>query len=71
MVYHQEITRNTNGLAKDTQIDNKNVFKYPRSWKPAHETAVPLDDKGVEVAFEDKAAAENEIYFLCNIFFSC
>lgn len=62
------MTRNINEFVKDTQIDNKKVFKYLRSWKPAHETAGLPDDKGVKVAVEDKSTAQN-MRFIFRVFF--
>lgn len=60
---------NINEFVKDTQIDNKKVFKYLRTWKPAHETAGLPDDKGVKVAVEDKATAKNIRFIFCVFFF--
>lgn len=71
MAYHMYtgIIGNINEFVKDTQIDNKKVFKHLRSWKPTHETAGQPDDKGVKVAFEDKATAANTKFIFCIIFF--
>lgn len=54
-----------NELVKNTHIDNKKVFEYLRIWKLAHETSGPPDDKGVKVAFEDKARGENMKFIFC------